>query len=299
MDLRDELEQAIGHGPALPAPEERLRAGRAAVRRRRLAVGVGALAVTTALLAPFAASGGSGSRGVDPAPPVSRPSGPPDVPPNLEAGRVEPEPDHRTYTAQTYPWRGDTVAAIDFGGDEPLIRPGATVLDRRDDLFPGSGSHSVALVVRFEEQRYWVAMDWTEAGGTIGQDEAGGAFDGFDEFVADFVSGGPTTQGPPVGPEAGADRELEVVVVDGVPQLASEFSSVIIGPVVRGSEPYVGPRAYGLQVRLEGERSFVLLLQAEDGGWRVHRLVTAEPRQDLATWLRGAGWLPTGEEVSY
>ncbi len=291
MDLRDELEHAIGHGPALPLPEERLRAGRAALRRRRLAVGVGALAVASALVAPFAASGGIGSQGVDPASPGSGPTAPSDVPPNLEAGRLTPDPDRPAYTAQTYPWRRDTVAAIDFGGTEPLIRPGATVLQRRDDLFPGSDSHSTALVIRFEGQRYWVAMDWTEAGGTIGQDEAGATFDAFDEFVADFVTGGPTTQGPPVGPGVDPDEELEVVVVDGVPQLASgPPGSLVIGPVVRADE-----RAYGLEVRLEGERSFVLLLRAEGGGWRVHRVVTPAPDEDLATWLRDAGWLPTGE----
>jgi hypothetical protein len=291
MDLRDELEQAIGHGPALPPPEVRLRAGQAALRRRRLAVGAGVLAVASALVAPFAASGGIGSRGVDPASPISRPTAPPDVPLNLEADGVTPEPDRRRYTAHTYPWRRDTVAAIDFGGDEPLIRPGANVIDRRDDLFPGSDSHSVALVIRFEGQRYWVAMDWTEGGGTIGQDVAGEVFDSFDEFVSDFVTGGPTTQGPPVGPDEEADQELEVTVVDGVPQLASgPPGSLVIGPVVRDRD-----RAYGLQVRLEGKRSFVLLLHAEDDGWRVHRLVTAAPGEDLATWLRAAGWLPTGE----
>ena len=81
------------------------------------------------------------------------------------------------------------------------------------------------------------------------------------------------------------------MVVDGVPQLASgPPGSLVIGPVVRGDE-----RAYGLEVRLEGERSFVLLLQADDDGWLVNRVDTAEPGsgpRDLAASIRLA---PDGE----
>jgi hypothetical protein len=196
MDLREQLEEAIGPAPPLPPPAERVAAGRAALRRRRLTVGAGALVAAAALVAPFAVGGASGTRGVDPAPAVTRPTDPPTVRGDLEAGRLGPQPEreHRTYTAETYPWRGDTVAAIDFDGDEPFIRPGAVVLQRREGLFPGSEVRSVALVIRYAGTRYWVAMDWTHRGGTIGQNEAGEGFGSFDDFVDDFVVGGPTTQ---------------------------------------------------------------------------------------------------------
>lgn len=45
MNITDDLERAIGAAPALPAPAARLAAGKSAVRRRRLAGGVAALAV--------------------------------------------------------------------------------------------------------------------------------------------------------------------------------------------------------------------------------------------------------------
>jgi hypothetical protein len=69
--------------------------------------------------------------------------------------------------------------------------------------------------------------------------------------------------------------------------------SVVVGPVVRGDD-----RAYGEQVTLDGARSFVLVLRGPEGGWRVHRVDTAERGDDLVTWLRAAGWRPTGEEGS-
>lgn len=45
MNITEDLERAIGAGPALPAPAARLAAGKSAVRRRQLAGGVAALAV--------------------------------------------------------------------------------------------------------------------------------------------------------------------------------------------------------------------------------------------------------------
>ncbi len=181
MDLQQELERDLGHGPALPSPQERLVAGRAALRRRRMSVGAGAVAVLVAIAAPFALSGGGANQGTEL---------PPAAPPSSAQTPVAPTP-------------------------EPTARPS-------EDEDP-----------------------------------------------------------------------LEVVVVDGVPQMESDLASIVIGPVVRDAE-----RAYGLEIRRDGVRSFVLLLPTPDGGWRVHRLVAAEPGEDLVTWLRDAGWLPTGEEAS-
>ncbi len=62
MNLQQELDRAIGHGPALPTPEERLAAGRAALRRRRAAVGAGVVAVLVAVAAPFALGVGDDAR---------------------------------------------------------------------------------------------------------------------------------------------------------------------------------------------------------------------------------------------
>lgn len=92
----------------------------------------------------------------------------------------------------------------------------------------------------------------------------------------------PTSEGP-------AGSPLAIVVVDGVPQLAEQPAGLTIGPVVREGE-----RAFGIESRLDGTRSFVLVVPVGDG-WQVRRLVAADPGADLASWLRARGWLPTGE----
>jgi hypothetical protein len=104
-------------------------------------------------------------------------------------------------------------------------------------------------------------------------------------------SGQATSSQPVDTPTTGGegDTEFTVVVVDGVPQLAGQPAGLTIGPVVRGTES-----AFGLETRIEGERSFVLLLRGHHS-WLVRRLVTAERGDDLASWLRAQGWLPTGE----
>lgn len=186
MDLREQLDQAIGHGPALPPPEQRLAAGRAAVRRRRTLVALGAAAAVVAVVVPVAALGGTQSGSPRDLGPVTTPSVIPSSPP----------------------------------------------------------------------------------------------------------AANPTTPGdarPSRDPDPEPD-EFEVQVIDGVPQLASDFSSVVIGPMVRGSD-----RAYGLQIERDGERLFVLLLETDAGGWRYDRHVVAEGDDDIVTWLRHDGWLPTGE----
>jgi hypothetical protein len=66
-----------------------------------------------------------------------------------------------------------------------------------------------------------------------------------------------STTGPGSSQAEGAPG-LAVVVRDGVPQLVDHAAGVIIGPVVRDAD-----RAYGLEVRSAGERSFVLLLRGD------------------------------------
>jgi DNA-directed RNA polymerase specialized sigma24 family protein len=50
LDLREQLDEAIGHGPPLPPPERRLAAGRGAVRRRRMLVAAGAATAVAAVV---------------------------------------------------------------------------------------------------------------------------------------------------------------------------------------------------------------------------------------------------------
>jgi hypothetical protein len=188
MDLREQLEQAIGHGPPLPAPEARLAEGRSAVRRQRTLVAVGAAAVAAAVVVPVMALGGA----------------PTSAPRDL----------------------GPAASSSAQASDEPTV-------EVRDDPAPGPD----------------LADD-----GTV------------------------------------PETDLETGAVLTIAELIGYPADVIIGPVVRDGE-----RAFGLELVLEGDRSFALLRPTEDGDWRVHRLVTARPGEELATWLRGDGWLPTGE----
>ena len=178
MDIREQLDQAIGHGPPLPPPEQRLAAGRTAVRHRRIRRATGAAAVLVAAALPIAVMHGS----------------PTSVPALVGTTSTSPTPS--------------------ANASQPID------------------------------------------GRTTGE------------------AAGPT---------------LEVVVIDGVPQLADHPPGLTIGPVVRSGES-----GFGLETRVEGERSFVLLLRDADG-WQVNQLVTAERGDDLASWLRAEGWLPTGE----
>ena len=182
MDLQEQLDRAIGHGPPLPAPEERLLAGRIAARRRRSRMVAGSVLGAVAVALPVALS----------------------------------------------------LSLAGTSDSQPAPAGPSTVSDA-----------------------------------TPGDDDANGTSDG----VAL-----PATEG------------LNVVVVDGVPELSGHPSNMSIGPVVRESET-----AFGLQVRLHGKRSFVLMRWSEQAGWHVQRTVKAEPGEDLVTWLRGNGWLPTGE----
>jgi len=83
---------------------------------------------------------------------------------------------------------------------------------------------------------------------------------------------------------------LEVVVVDGSPELAGHPARLAIGPVVRSTQ-----EGFGLDVEIDGNRSFVLLVHADEHGWRIHRITAVPKGENLATWLRDDGWLPTGE----
>ena len=65
MDLQQELERGIGHGPELPTPQQRLIAGRAALRRRRRTFGAAATAALVAIAAPVAVMVGGDAQAPD------------------------------------------------------------------------------------------------------------------------------------------------------------------------------------------------------------------------------------------
>lgn len=181
MDLRDQLDRAIPEGPALPDPATRLATGRAALRRRRRAtVGAGAAAVLLVAVGPFALRD-STSPDRDGAPAAPATGSADGWEPAVRAG-----------------------AHVDTDTGRLVIEPEAVVLQRVDDLYPGKGTRSVALDVRYEGRRWWLAFEWSDRGGTSAVVPAdSGAFDSFADFVADEISTGGISHGPPVGPEGG------------------------------------------------------------------------------------------------
>lgn len=192
MDIQWELEHAIGDdGPDLPPPADRLVTGRAALRRRRWAVGAGAAAVVVALVVPAVAVGsGTGERGTG-ITPATTPSVSPSAP---QLATEDPEP--------SFPEPEKALAYVDFDTGRLVIQPGVEVLRRVDDLYPGEDIRSVALDVRRGERHEWLVWEWTERGGASAHSgPADGIFDSFGEFVADATSKGPVQSGPPVGPE--------------------------------------------------------------------------------------------------
>lgn len=203
MDLAQELERAIPPGPPLPAPESRTATARRALRRRRALQGIAVAGAVAALVVPVAlAAGGPVTRGHDPAPPATRPStaGSPSSPDAEPGTRLLPDP------AASYPWSGGEVVAVDPVRGELLVRPGAVVLRRVPDLYPGKDTESVALVLRYRGLEYWAAWEWDDGGasGFTGSPRDPFYAD-FADFVAKATSGGGMTHGPPPR-RSGSDR---------------------------------------------------------------------------------------------
>ena len=108
----------------------------------------------------------------------------------------------------------------------------------------------------------------------------------FDDFVAKATFRFQQGVNPLSGPGS-----LVLDVVDGMPQVAG--AGTAIGPVVRDDQ-----RAFGFEVESGDARQFVLLQRVSGDSWRVDQIETPAAGADLASWLRGLGWFPAGEEAS-
>jgi len=263
MDLREELEGAIGDGPPLPAPEVRLAAGRAALRRRRAGVGAGAVVLVVTLASFTLGMGDVRSPGV-----TDSPSAPPTV------GAVAEE------------WRKAGGFRFDLGGNLQFS-PDAVVHERRDGVVPGVPS-SIALDLTFLGERSWHLVrrggsgNWVDIVRAPGEEPA--MYRDFGEFVAK------ATFSLEQGVRFSGPEHITLETVGGAPQVAG--AEVATGPVLRE-----GRRGFGFEVESGGERVFVLLRPEPGDDWRLERIQAAPSRADLASWVRGLGWLPTGEEA--
>jgi hypothetical protein len=149
MDFTDELERSIPAGPAtchpLPAPHERLRVGRQVRRRRRLASGGAALAVTALVAGAFTVL---------------------DLPAEQTPAATTRPRTSATASADPQPflWRTqepitqftfDDQAFYDTDG-ELVVRDGADVLRRVDNpQGVAAPAQTVGLVTRWQGAEYW------------------------------------------------------------------------------------------------------------------------------------------------
>ena len=195
IDWREELDRAIHHQPARPATDY-VASGRGAVRRRRLAqavAGLAAMLVVAGLAWAAVPSGwtadGRAARGSSVA------SGGPSP-----TAAATASPDRKTLRrdATDRPLMSYRPPAQVAGGTLSLV-PGAEVHERRDDVFPGSGTTSVALDVTLDDQRSWIVLQWdTDEDGSMMTFTLPGQEDGtFDDFVAETAAlGGIRVEAP-------------------------------------------------------------------------------------------------------
>ena len=163
IDWQRELDAAFPTTPDEPVGTY-VAAGHRAVRRRRLtavAAGLGAAAVVVGTAWGVAPGRGPSSTEA-PAAGASSATSTPSAPPT-SAAESSPSP---TQPSSVFPWgKGEPPARSTQAGLE--IREGAVVHERRDDLFPGKGTESVALDISFAGKRWWMSLEWDEGGGAM------------------------------------------------------------------------------------------------------------------------------------
>ena len=187
IDWQRELDASFGDGEDVPVGHY-LAVGHHAVRRRRataVVAGLGAAAVVAGIA--WAAAPGSAPRTSD-LPVATQP--PPSTSPSATASTSPP-----TTRVREMPWRkGDPPAKT--GPDGLHLRPGAVVHERRDGLYPGKDTESVALDISYEDERWWMVLEWDEGGGAMSSSRPeDGLFATFDAYVrAEVANGGMTSE---------------------------------------------------------------------------------------------------------
>lgn len=262
IDWARELDASFGSGDDV-AVGHYVAVGHRAVRRRRAtlaAAGVAAAIVvgTTWVLAP------GGAPRSDDAPVATEPSA--TSSPTSSPTSTAPEP------VAALPWRRSDPPARS-GPDGLEIRPGAVVHERRDDLFPGKDTESVALDVSYEGKRWWMTLEWDDSsGGMSSSRPEDGLFDSFDAFVRAEVAGGGMTSRP-----SSSDDEAFGGLVEWDGGTVRPRQGVVVEHEVRdpmGSDD----DSIGLVLSKGGETTWMLVIlspsgafaswdKASDSGW--------------------------------
>ncbi|QSR32967.1 hypothetical protein CFI00_21180 [Nocardioides sp. S5] len=269
IDWQRELDSSFGDGRHVPAGHY-VAAGRRAVRRRRataVATGLGAAAVVAGI-AWGAAPGGtpSGTEAPVATDPIATST------PTAETSTPEPGGSGRPWGAGGPPVR-HTREGIE-------IRDGAVVHERRDDLYPGKGTDSVALDISFGDERWWTSLEWDgDGGGMTAVPADDKPFDSFDAFVRAEVLRGGLTDGPALDDERYPYAGL----------VGWTGGEVSLAPGVTVDQQVLDPsgerESIGLVLRHRGEVTWMLLDTSPTGGSAVHE------KESESGWLTFEQWL--------
>lgn len=250
IDWQRELDASFGSGDDVPVGHY-VAAGHTAVRRRRSRAVVAGLAAAAVVagVAWGTAPGGS-PRSTD-APVATDPSGTSQV------------------SDGSQQW-GEDEAPARLSGKGVEIRPGAVVHERREDLYPGKDTDSVALDVSFDGERWWVAMEWGDGSGASQSVQPGDVpFEDFDAFVQDQVQGGGMIV---ARPSDGPTRSDELVTWHGG-RLDPAPGVTVVRQV---ADPVPGNESLGLVLQAHGVTTWMLLTHGgtaaswsleSDSGW--------------------------------
>lgn len=255
IDWREELDSSFGRGVDR-APADYLVPARAALRRRRTAMGAAALATVIVV-------GGIGWA-VAPGDHDVRSSHVANSPTSATSKPTTKGP-KTPVSARAVPWpAGDGPARVTPGkGLE--IREGAVVHQRRDDLYPGKDTESVALDISFEGTRWWLALEWDKGGSASSSEHAGELNDSFDAFVASSTSGGGmfSPEPDPIADKYPYGRVVNYGL-DGVIELRP--GATIVRRVDNPHSLTPPETSVGLVVEFEGETIWLSLDSSPTGG---------------------------------
>ena len=287
IDWQQELDRVIDDGPERPA-HEYVASGRRAVRRRRATGAVAGLA-TAAVVAgvAWAAAPGGWAGGATADREASVADGPspsaPSLPSSAEQGTERP--------GGTDGPTGRYQPPAQVVAGEVVLEPGSVVHERRDDVFPGKDTDSVALDLTHEGQRSWIVLEWKD-GGSAGSFAFPGKEKGtFDQFVAESVAAGGIL-GPP-----GVDGEdpppaLATLTPDG---LELRDGVTVLRRVDNPLRLEAPETSVGLVLEHDGTTTWMLATAAPDSGTGTSEEAARSGWPSFDMWLAEQVALQSGE----
>jgi hypothetical protein len=255
IDWQRELDASFGSGEDVPVGHY-VAVGQRVVRRRRR-VGVVAALAAAAVVAGVA-WGVTPGRG-----------------PGATEAPIATDPDGTAVSDGAQPWGQDDLPAR-FDGTGLEIREGAVVHERVDNLFPGKASESVALDITYEGERWWMSIEWGDAGaGWSATSPDEGLHESFDDFVLAEMEGGGMISAPVV-----ADDQWHGGLVQWAGGAPTPRNGVTVVREVADPVP-TAVDSLGLVLEKDGETTWMLITlhaggsaaswsKERDSGWSTY-----------------------------